>query len=205
MRVLKVLCFMFVATATFASSVLNFYVEAMRPTEKSYLRVKDKRNSWGAGFEYGWMLGEHFSLGPKLDFSWNLEKQKVTDVNNTKIVKSKERVIMVPISIFFNIDPIPQFMFHPVAHAQVGYNSVFISNVDYDKKNKDNVEKYDGYYNGLYTKFGVDCMVDIGKQISLFIGPQWQISTTERRKKNTEPYERKFNGFGARFGVSVLL
>jgi len=201
MKILKILCFMLIATTAFATSALNFYTEVMRPTEKSY----PDGNSWGIGVEYGFMITEHFSLGPKLNFSWNLEKTKTANPDDTKtnVVTSKQRVIMLPISMFFAVDPIPQFMIHPVIHAQVGYNSVFVSNVNYN--NKDRSGKYDGYYNGVYTKFGADCMVDIGKTISLFIGPQWQISTTERRKKDTLPIESKFHGFGVRFGVSILL
>jgi hypothetical protein len=207
---LKILCCIALAFCpVLASSVLDFSVEAMHPTKKSYFRVKDRHTFWGIATEYGWLFNEHFVLGPKVDFSWNLEKERITDQKNTSIVTSKERVIMVPLSIFFIVDPIPKNMIHPVFHAQIGYNSVFISNVDYDKNlpdsTKENINRWDGYYNGLYTKFGFDCMIDVGKQTSIFVGPQWQISTTERRKKDTSPYERTFNGFGIRFGVSTLL
>jgi hypothetical protein len=47
-------------------------------------------------------------------------------------------------------------------------------------------------------------MFDLGKQISLFAGPQWQFSTTERRGRD-KVLEREFNSFGLRFGVSLLL
>jgi hypothetical protein len=206
---------MLAAVSAFAASVMSFSVEPMKATKSNdYFHQKESKAFWLFGAEYGWLINEHFSLGPSINFSWNLEKNRVTDTaavaEGMNLVKSKERVIAVPISVFMVIDPIPQFMFHPIIRAQVGYNSVFISNVNYDKdlnnnpEAKERVKLADGYYNGIYTKFGAELMVDIGKQISLFAGPQWQISEVERRGKKPVS-EFNFNGFGFRFGASILL
>jgi len=207
-RVVKFLTLVFAAFPVFATSVINFSVEPMTAFKKSYIHEKDIKWQWMFGGEYGWMVSDNFSLGANLSFAYNLEKDKQTSVGvGTDLIHSKERIFMLPVSIFFAIDPIPQNVVHPVAHVVLGYNSVFISNVDYEKTSENSAVKfYDGYYNGFYSKFGADCMFDIGKKTSLFVGPQWQISTTERRRKDKYyVFERKFNGFGLRLGVSVLL
>jgi len=205
-RVVNFLTLIFAAFPVFATAVVNFSVEPMSAFKKSYIHEKDIKWQWMFGGEYGWMVSDNFSLGANLSFAYNLEKDKQTSVGvGTDLIHSKERIFMLPVSIFMSIDPVPQHVVHPVAHVVLGYNSVFISNVDYEKINEKAVKLYDGYYNGFYTKLGADCMFDIGKKTSLFAGPQWQISTVERRGKDKEVFERKFNGFGLRLGVSVLL
>ena len=215
MRVVKFLTLIFAAFPVFATSVVNFSVEPTTALKKSYIHEKDIKWQWMFSGEYGWMLSDNFSLGANISFAFNLEKDKQTSVGvGTDLIYSKERIFMLPVSIFAAVDPVPQYVVHPVVHVVLGYNSVFISNVDYQKDQKvegetsevkSAVELYNGYYNGFYTKFGADCMFDVGKKTSLFVGPQWQISTAERRGKGKEVFERKFNGFGLRVGVSVLL
>ena len=230
MKKLKVLCALFFSTSVFATSVINLSIEPVKAIEprkagKSYLYGKDRE--WQCIFngQYGWMLSENLVVGPSVGFSWNIEKERSrvspanaiddslkTELETDKII-SKERMIMLPISLFLLIDPAPQFMVHPTAHFSLGYNQAVISNVFYNKeesRRQDAAKEYDGYYSGLYVKFGFDCMIDIGKQISIFAGPQWQISTMERRGKDKlngydERYEYKFNAFGLRIGVSALL
>jgi len=205
-RVFKFLTLIFAAFPVFATAVVNFSVEPMKALKKSYINEKDVKWQWLFSGEYGWMLSDHVSWGANLGFAHHLEKNREIMVVGTEKIHSKERIVMIPVSMFTVIDPIPQYVVHPVAHVVLGYNSLFISNVNYEK-NGDNsaVESYDGYYNGFYTKFGADCMFDVGKKTSLFAGPQWQISTVERRGKDKDVFERKFNGFGLRLGVSVLL
>ena len=209
MKFLKIMTVVLIATSVYAASgALNIYVSGTRPTSNSWLTSRGSPNTWGVGAEYGWRINDYFMLGPKMNLSWNLIKDRRTayDIDeNTNWVLSRERIVMMPVSAFFAVDPIPQFMIHPILHAQVGYNSVFISNSNYDKAHSGNVGAADGYYNGVFVKFGVDCMIDIGKQVSIFAGPQWQFTTVERRKKDTIPLERVFNGFGLRAGVSILL
>jgi hypothetical protein len=240
MKIVKVLCALFFSTSVFAASVVNLSIEPMKALEpklgKSYLYGKER--NWQCLFngQYGWMLNENLVLGPNVGFSWNIQKERVSGfrivgkkdpddpeksepdkevISNMDIpnrIDSKERMIMLPVSIFMIIDPIPQYMFHPVAQFSIGYNQAIISNVFFDnssiseeEEEKRKVAKeYDGYYNGVYVKFGFDCMIDLGKQISIFAGPQWQISTMER-KGNNKHYEYKFNAFGLRIGVSALL
>jgi hypothetical protein len=208
-RAFKILTLIFAAIPVFATSVVNFSVEPMSALKKSYINNKDVKWQWLFSGEYGWMLSDHVVWGASITFARHLEKNR--DPEKTYRIYSKERVVMFPVSMFTVIDPIPQYVVHPAVHIALGYNSVVISSVNYEKKDSIEIEKIgenDGYYNGFYTKFGMDCMFDIGKKTSLFVGPQWQISTTERRGgKEVENgvYEHKFNGFGLRLGVSVLL
>lgn len=208
MRIFKILMFVSLALPVFASSVISFSIEPAWAFPDSYIHVKEKKGYWAIAGEYGWFLNEHLILGPNINFGWHIEKKRTPLDNNTNWVHRKERIIMIPISLFTVVDPIPQYMIHPVFHAQVGYNSVFISNVDYDKNlpqdDKSDIKKRDGYYNGIIGKFSFECMFDIGKSISLFAGPQWQISTITRRGKDPT-IDSKFNGFGFRLGVSALL
>jgi hypothetical protein len=211
MKIAKVFLLMSAAAVyIFASSVINLSLEPAWAFKDSYIHAKDRKVHWTVAGEYGWLLSEHLILGPNVNFAWNIEKDRTSVGNNTHWVHSKKRVIMLPVSVFCIVDPIPQYMIHPIFHMQVGYNSVFISNIDYGNDTADDVlidevQKYDGYYNGIIAKFSFECMFDAGKSISFFAGPQWQLSTTERRGKDREHYECKFNGFGLKFGVSVLL
>jgi hypothetical protein len=196
--------FIFAAFPIFAASVVNFSVEPTRALKKSYIHEKDVKWQWMFSGEYGWLLTDHLSLGANVSFLCHIEKDRDRAGINTDIIYSKERIIMFPVSAFLVVDPIPQYVVHPVVHIVFGYNSVVISNKDYDENIRSAVKLYDGYYNGFYTKFGTDLMVDVGEKTSLFVGPQWQISTVQRRGKD-EVFERKFNGFGLRLGVSILL
>jgi len=207
-KAVKFLTLIFVAFPVFATSVVNFSVEPMKALKKSYINEKDVKWQWLISGEYGWMLSDHVVWGASVSFARHLEKNR--NPEKTYWIYSKERVVMFPVSMFVLIDPIPQYVVHPAMHISLGYNSVVISSVNYEKGliETAKVGENDGYYNGFYTKFGMDCMFDIGKKTSLFVGPQWQISTTERRgKKEIENgvYEHKFNGFGLRLGVSILL
>jgi len=170
------------------------------------------------------MITENLAIGPSVGLAWTSDQEKggedgkikgtykdeAKNVHTFEIEPYKGRIVMIPLSLFFLIDPIPQYMFHPVVHFSLGYNQALIfnklNNDDKDKKDADDIKKAigNGYYNGIYTKFGFDCMIDVGKQLSFIIGPQWQISTMDRRR-DAEDRSFKFNAFGLRAGVSILL
>ena len=209
MKLLKILAVALIATSAYANSMIALSVQPMRGAKGSYLLNEgyDHKYQWVFNGEYGWRLGDHLALGPSVAFSWNIKRVMANEDLN--LLGRKERVFMIPASFFVLIDPFPRFMIHPIAHVSLGYNSVFISNVDYQVKDNEIVKKRDGYYSGFIAKFGVDCMLDIGKTISLFAGPQWQITEVERKSNNyrtggARPIEN-FNAFGFRFGVNILL
>jgi hypothetical protein len=198
-----------------------------------HLAEVDKKWSLAYGVGYGIdLLDGRLKVGPNVGLSWHAEKDKVTkltpddllnlpfpilgldDITLLEIV-SKERFVMLPASVFVIVDPLKSFV-RPAFHAAFGWNSVFLYNFisaqgkplppglkvgDFEEE----IKKYDGYYGNVYTKFGVDLKLGIGKKFSVYAGPQWQFSTVELKTKKpySEPNERKLNAFGFRLGIGL--
>jgi len=227
MKILRILC---LCLPLFAGSVfgraLNLWVEPMWMVGENNIlhrdsingEPNDKKTMWGFGGNLSWMPSSNIAIGPTATFSWSSFREREKSENGrADTLLNRETVIALPIGMTITVDPIPQFMIHPVGHLTLGYNSVFIRNTDHTKPSNNpapdatieegfitNIKDEDGYYNGVYIKFGAEVMVDLGKQFSLFAGPQWQISTVTRVGGKGK-LERNFNMMGFRFGVSVLL
>ena len=230
MKKLRVLCLCLplIATSVFGRG-LNLWFEPMwvgsgRDLHRPFLdgTSSDDRTILGFGGNISWMPTPNIAIGPTafLMFS-NLRERDKSHRGIADTILNSELIVSIPLALTVTIDPIPQFRIHPVGHISLGYNSVFISNNDYSEKITQrppedagverepdepviNIMDRNGYYSGVFIRFGADVMIDIGKQFSLFAGPQWQISPVMRRGKEVKT-ELNFNMFGFRFGASILL
>ncbi|MCL2844034.1 MAG: hypothetical protein FWE23_01075 [Chitinivibrionia bacterium] len=224
MKTLRILCLFLplLASATFARA-LNLWAEPMwmgsnqilhsnRPevninsdgdTDTTLTKSFGNKSMWGFGGNLSWMPSSNIAIGPSAVFSWSNTREKDKGVAGDTVL-SRELIVMIPLALTITIDPIPQYKIHPIAHLSLGYNSVFIRNRCEREKATVGISDIDGYYNGVFIKFGADVMVDLGKQFSLFAGPQMQISTVTRRSGGNI-IERNFNMTGIRFGASLLL
>ena len=218
MNKLKTVISIFLLALTANSQhLLNFSIGPTWPQSK-FVKSGDGSNvMWNASGAWGKVFDKRISLGAKVDFGWKVIKQTgnytkdtvidgdtIPQFDDNDVVRRKDRAFMIPLSLWLGIDPIPQYRFHPFIHAQVGYNSFFYSETNYkdDKgvKTGDDIVKY---YNGFFSKFGVDGVFDLGKQASLFLGYEYQIAPLNNL--NDDHLETtSFNGSGIRFGISVL-
>lgn len=188
-------------TSVYAQNLFNFSAGFVWPREDEYIHPShNDGTAWNAAFEAGRVFSEKITIGAKIDFLWHIETNRATE-NGISVIVSKSRLFMFPVSAFLQIDPLAQFMFHPVARVQVGYNSLVLSYKD--DKDKEKTDPQDGYYNGIITKFGIDGLIDIGKHASIFAGFEYQIAPTERRGSKSAT-EMNMSAPAFRFGVSVL-
>ena len=156
---------------------------------------------WNSSVEWGKIFDRRIILGAKADFNWKVVSKSR---EGQSLIYAKNRSFMLPLSGWIAIDPIPQYRFHPLIHAQVGYNSLFYSETNYDDKSGNELEKnVFKYFYGVYSKFGFDGVFDLGKEASIFIGYEYQIAPLYHKNGNTVE-SISVNGSGFRFGVNVL-
>jgi hypothetical protein len=183
----------------------NEVLHSSRPDSAGVMAPIKDRSMWGFGANISWMPSSNIAIGPSAVISWsNFRETGKGETADT--VHSRELILMIPLALTITIDPIPQYKIHPIGHLSLGYNSVFINNKEERKDRFEGVsiKDPDGYYNGVFIKFGADLMIDFGKQFSVFAGPQVQISEVSRRSGGLRT-TRNFNQSGFRFGVSILL
>jgi hypothetical protein len=199
-----------IVSFSFADNLMNFVIGPTWPKllqESDVHKSEKKTVMWNGAFEMGRVFDKKFIVGGKIDFGWNILKH-YDDEDKSKI-DYKDKLFMIPISAFFALDPIPEFMLHPLARIQVGYNQAFYNKMVEDTSGLDidpltPVEMVDsddnGYYFGFIVKFGADAVLDLGKHASLFVGVEYQVS----RIRNSSNHEVNMNAPGIRMGVSTL-
>lgn len=197
-------------TLSSAQSLLNFSIGPTWPKDK-LIKETDRNVAWNGAAEWGKVFDKRIIIGAKLDFSWHVVRFKgAWDDTEAKIgpgdeIYMKQRSFMVPVSGWVGIDPIPQYRFHPVIHAQVGFNSLFYSttNYDIDQPDFDSKKNEFKYYYGFYSKFGLDGMFDLGKSASIFAGFEYQIAPLYHKKDN-KLEQISYSAPAIRLGVSFL-
>lgn len=208
-----------IATCICASTILaadNLINLSVGPTwpEAKMIKQSDLKTMWNFSGSWGKVFDKRIIVGAKADLGWHVIRYQGTFAGidpvtlDTLYSKSdniyrKTRVFMIPLCGWVAIDPIPQYRFHPVVNAQVGYNSLFWSESNYDDGT--GVRKDDDfrYYNGFYSKFGIDGMFDLGKQASVFAGFEYQVAPLYYRK-DRKLEQISFNAPALRLGVSFL-
>lgn len=214
------IAFLGLSSSLFANHVANLSIGPTWPKvnmnmaqKKDALTAANFSGSWGRVFD------KRIILGAKADLTWEVEKyqgtfSRVDTISKTPLatdtvytsndnIYRKKRIFMVPLCGWIAIDPIPQYRFHPVLNAQFGYNSLFWSESNYNDGSGVSKEDKSKYYNGFFTKFGLDGMFDLGKQASIFGGFEYQIAPMYYRE-GTSRTLTSFNAASLRFGVSFL-
>ncbi len=201
-----------IAGSLSANNLINLSVGPTWP-EAKMIKTADPKTAWNFSGSWGKVFDKRIIIGAKGDMSWHIEKfegvfDSIAPNGDSVYTKSdniyrKTRVFMVPICGWVAIDPIPQYRFHPVINAQVGYNSLFWSESNYDDGTGVRKDDKFKYYNGFYSKFGVDGMFDLGKQASIFGGFEYQIAPLYYHEGN-KLQQISFNAPALRFGVSFL-
>ncbi len=119
-------------SASFAGkdNIINVSFGGTWPSTE-YIDSSDQNVVWNSSVEWGKIFDRRIIVGAKLDLawhvishsgSWNTDSKQYEESSN---IYMKNRLFMVPISAWIGIDPLPDYRFHPVIHAQLGYNSLF--------------------------------------------------------------------------------
>jgi len=159
-----------------------------------------------AEINYGIIIDKKVALGVSGNFLWNVKakKQQVGVSGLFKIIDAQQSY-MFPIMGFFQIDPVPQLIVHPVATFKIGYNSMIYSYTVSDSSLQNTKPLYPYFY-GLIIKGSVDALYDIGERSSLFLGLEYRWANT-KTASNTDGLfnERNMSGIGLCAGFRVIL
>lgn len=197
-----------IATCAFsADNVMNFSIGPTWP-KSDHVKENHPQVAWNGSAEWGKVFDKRIIVGAKMDFSWHVTRKEGTwndttlMYDDTDNIYRKYRLFMVPVSLWFGIDPVPQYRFHPVVHMQIGYNSLFYKELNYEGSETPDKDEFK-YYKGFISKFGIDGMFDLGKQASIFAGFEYQIAPLYYSDGN-KLKEMSFNAPAIRLGVSFL-
>ena len=179
-----------------AQSLINI---SAGPTWPKDLKITSETSTaWNASFEYGRVFNKRYILGAKVDLLWDIGR--VLSPTDSDSVVAKSQLYMFPLSAFFQFDPFPQYRLHPVAHVQIGYNSMVIKhNFNDDPLGENAIRHPEGYYLGVQSKVGADMVFDLGKNGALFGGFEYQWSRLNRNNIRIN-----MNAPSFRFGISIL-
>jgi hypothetical protein len=193
-----------------AASTENIVMLRFGPLWPRELLNTDKPTAWNVGLSYGVAPGRKVGVGVGIDFLWNrtVNEKPVTGQPGLYEVTRSEQSYMFPLSLFFYLDPIEQYVVHPAATLNVGYNSMFYSFDDEQELDSGKVSDADpdGYYYGLYVKLALDALVNIGEAGAFFLGVDYQWANTRSAHHDGNTYRRRdMSGIGIRAGFRLLL
>lgn len=201
-RLLSTLILLFVGLSV-ADNTISISIAPTWPSKNIFIKNSSRKAMWDTEVAWGISFDDRITVGAQGNFMWHIEKFKETDTtaNPTEPTKiqSKTKNFSLPVSAFITLSPIPQYKLHPVARVSVGYNSVIVKHENYDPKFEAAVDKFDGYYNGLIARFGLDAVYDLGEKSSVFTGFHYQVS-----KVTKDDRELNMNAPVLKFGISVF-
>jgi hypothetical protein len=182
-----------------ANSLLNIAVGVVWPDD--IIMDSGNKIAWNSSAEWGKVIDKIIVVGAKVDFDWKVVSNRRPDES---LIYLKNRSFMLPLSGWIAVDPLSRYRFHPFFHAQVGYNSLFYSETNYDDKSGNPLGKdIFKYYYGVFSKFGLDGVFDLGKEASIFFGYEYQIAPLYHKDGNSVE-SISVNGSGIRVGISIL-
>jgi hypothetical protein len=156
---------------------------------------------------YGMIIDRKIAFGVSGDFLWNVQAkvEKVPSTTNISLYKtlSEQKTFMFPVMAFFQLDPVPDLVVHPVAHFQIGYNSMIYS---YMQTESSVATSFSPYFYGLIMKLGVDGLYSIGKSSSLFLGMEYRWADMQNASNNDGLFnKRDMSGIGISLGFRVSI
>jgi hypothetical protein len=159
-----------------------------------------------AEVNYGIIVDKKVACGITGNFLWNVQskEQRAGTTGHLKIV-SAQQSYMFPIMGFFQIDPIPDLIVHPVATFKIGYNSMIYSYTEADSAGN-NKQPLHPYFYGLIIKSGIDALYDIGERSTLFLGMEYRWADTKTVSNTNGLFDkRNMGGIGLSAGFRVIL
>jgi hypothetical protein len=159
-----------------------------------------------AEVNYGLIIDKKVALGISGNFLWNVQsKEERVDTGGTGHYKTinAQKSFMFPIMGFFQLDPVPDLIVHPVGRFQIGYNSMIYSYTEADPSGGE-AKPLSPYFYGLIMKAGVDAIYDIGENSALFLGMEYRWAETKTATIGLFD-KRNMGGIGLSAGFRVIL
>ena len=158
---------------------------------------------------YGFIIDKKVAFGIAGNFLWNARSKDVqvrdtaSGAVHNKIVNGQSS-FMFPIMGFFQIDPVPNLIVHPVAHFQIGYNSMIYN---YSEADSAGAQKrpLSPYFYGLIIKTGADALYNLGERSSLLVGMEYRWADTKTASTKGLFDKRNMGGIGFSAGFRVTL
>jgi hypothetical protein len=166
--------------------------------------------AWEPSIEIGGLFNRIVGVGFDAEFQW---KKRQNDSNYTDasgnpvtVVDKVERFFLFPPSVFLSIDPVPDLVIHPVIRGQVGLTLLYYSNKGF-VGNEDFKTDDSGLYYGVFGKAGVDALYDLGENVSMFAGFEFQFGNARNRVDGTKNqyYTKDIYGPGIRIGFCFVM
>jgi hypothetical protein len=160
--------------------------------------------SGDAEAEYGLIIDKKVAFGIAGNFLWNVQAKDVPDPSGHYQTLSAQSTYMFPIMGFFMVDPMPALIIHPVAHFNIGYNSMIYS---YTQKDAAGAQApLSPYFYGLIVQAGVDGLYNIGERSALFIGMEYRWANTSTTSNTNHEFDKRdMSGIGLSAGFRVIL
>jgi hypothetical protein len=167
-------------------------------------------SAWNAAVMFGTFIDKQVGFGLSGDFLWHTKTWEKDSTNSEDRVvgtytTKNESSYMFPVTGFFIFDPIPEQMVHPVVKFEIGYNSM-VYNFTERVPNPAEVPMRTGYYYGLIIKAGIDGLYDVGEQVAIFAGLDYQWAETKSMKDKVSGLfsHRDMGGAGLHIGCRLL-
>jgi|GEM_PF-1237417 len=199
-----------------AETMLNIKMGPAWPKELRTDNTDGGITAWEPSIEIGGLFNRIVGIGFDAEFQW---KRRLVDSTyeiggmRYQVIDKVERFFLFPPSFYLCIDPIPDLVVHPVIKGQVGMTLLYYSNTWFEDNDgdgtKDSEQKSDdsGLYYGVLGKAGVDALYDLGENVSIFAGFEFQFGNARRRVEgqNNQYYRKQIFGPGIRMGFRFLM
>ena len=161
-----------------------------------------------AEVNYGIIVDNKVALGVSGNFLWNVQakEERVQDASTTRYkIVSEQKTFMFPIMGFFQLDPVPDLIVHPVATFKIGYNSMIYSYTEADDDGG-NANPVSPYFYGMIIKAGAEALYDLGERSSLFLGMEYRWADTKTNSNASDWFDkRNMGGIGLFAGFRLIL
>jgi hypothetical protein len=199
------------SVAVSAETMLNIKMGPAWPKEMRVGNTEGGITAWEPSIEIGALFNRIVGLGFDAEFQFKRRMLDSTyEVSGVtyQVVDKVERFFLFPPSVFLQIDPVPDLIVHPVIRGQVGLTLLYYSNKWYEGDGNDDKKSPDsGLYYGIFGKAGIDGMYDLGENVSIFAGFEFQFGNARNRvdgESNTY-YRKDIYGPGIRMGFRFLM
>ena len=159
-----------------------------------------------AEVNYGIIVDKKVAVGVSGNFLWNVQSEDDTvgTAGHHKII-SAQQSYMFPIMGFFQLDPVPDLIVHPVATFKIGYNSMIYSYTEAED-NGGTAKPLSPYFYGMIIKASAEALYDLGEQSSLFIGMEYRWADTKTNSNESDWFDkRNMGGIGLFAGFRLIL
>lgn len=205
------LCAAMVALVVTSSLSADLFWAGIGPSWRRVLLDSEKPASMHVEAGYGRVFGEMVGIGAEVDFSWNhvsedssyVEQVSTDETETVRVTLSEDKRYVFPLSVFLSVDPIPQFLVHPVIKATYGLDMMVLSSREYDYSgggDEPDINKAanNGFYYGSAGSISADAVVSFVETVGFFAGVEYEWAKLRKNKRGTsnQYYQPEPDGWG---------